>query len=58
MKTVKEMKEELDKFNDDDMCYAYEGEVIGLVINRGHDQGVIFCAEGSGEEEDTHLIES
>ena len=51
MKSVKELKEELNKFNDDDMCFAYEGEVIGIVINRGnHQQGVIYCGEGDQEK--------
>ncbi len=42
MKTVKELKKELEKFEDDDLCYAYEGELIGIIVNRGEKQGVIF----------------
>lgn len=56
MKTVKEMKDELNKFHDDDECYAYEGEVTGLVINRGNQQGVIHCCEGDRKESQTDLI--
>jgi hypothetical protein len=58
MKTVKELKEELSKFDDDDTCYAYEGEVIGIIVEREGDykQGVIFCS-GSEDPEQTILIE-
>lgn len=47
MRTVKEMKEELSKFEDDDLCFAYEGEVTGLIIRRSEDtcDGVIHCSE-------------
>ena len=45
MKTVKELKAELEKFDDDDKCFAYEGEVVGIVVNRGNKQGVIYCSE-------------
>ena len=32
MRTVKSLIEELKKFPDDAQCFAYEGEVSGLVI--------------------------
>ena len=56
MKTVKELKEELSKFNDDDLCYAYEGEVCGIIVNRNDKQGVIFCGEDDRKEKKTEII--
>ena len=56
MLTVKELKSELLKFKDDDLCYAYEGEVVGLVINRGNEQGVIYCGEYEKETRETEVI--
>ena len=50
MLTVKQLKEELLKFKDDDLCYAYEGEIVGIVINRGSQQGVIHCSEYEKKE--------
>lgn len=32
MRTIKSLKEELNKFPDDAVCYAYEGEITGIVI--------------------------
>ncbi len=57
MKTVLELKKELDKFEDTDLCYAYEGEVIGIIVNRNNNnyQGVIYCGEGTDTKE-TELI--
>ena len=51
MITVKELKEELDKFPDDALCYAYEGEVTGLVINYDNQQRIIPCAEWDESKE-------
>ena len=56
MRTVKELKAELDKFPDDAMCFAYEGEVCGLVIEPAKRtkkiiQGVIWCGEGRTRKE-------
>ena len=58
MITVKQLREELSKFEDDDQCFAYEGEVTGLIVNRGGygRQGVIFCSEGEDCERDTRTI--
>lgn len=57
MITVRKLKIELDKFNDDDLCFAYEGEVTGIVINRGNSQGVIYCGESEGPEKETKIID-
>jgi hypothetical protein len=61
MITIKKLKEELEKFNDDDLCFAYEGEVIGLVIENKKDrlgkQGVIYCSEGDDEGKETETID-
>lgn len=56
MRTVKWMRDELEKFPDDALCYAYEGEVCGLVIRRKADEGVIFCGEGNISEQDSILL--
>ncbi len=45
MKTVKRMIEELKNFPLDAECFAYEGEVTGLIINKDGEQGVIHCSE-------------
>ena len=59
MRTVAWLKAELAKFPDDAVCFAYEGEVTGIVIERserrsmadGPDrcraQGTIFCSESN-----------
>ena len=63
MITIKKLKEELEKFNDDDLCFAYEGEVIGLIIHNkkyGYElgkQGVIYCSEGDDEGKKTETID-
>ena len=56
VKTVKELREELAKFKDDDLCYAYEGEVIGIIVQRDGKQGVIHCSE-SEDADPTRIIE-
>lgn len=57
MLTVGQLKRELDKFKDSDLCYAYEGEVSGVIINRGEAQGVIYCSESSDiDNKKTSLI--
>lgn len=62
MRTVESLITELQKFPPQAKCYAYEGEVIGIVINPpsrnpGDTQGVIFCAEGDGEEKETITLD-
>ena len=59
MITIKKMKEELNKFPDDATCYAYEGEAIGLIIEKEglDDQGVIFCSESDRVEKDTITLD-
>lgn len=59
MRTVKWLRDELAKFPDDALCFAYEGEVSGIVIEKpGHrleHQGVIHCSESddTGKETET-----
>ncbi len=57
MRTVAWLKKELDKFPDDAVCFAYEGEVTGLVFEmpgkRLKNQGVIYCSEGDDEGKET-----
>lgn len=60
MITVKQLREELNKFKDTDTIFAYEGEgIIGLIINRGKgkNQGIIFCSEVEERNIKTVLIE-
>lgn len=61
MRTIKELKEELDKFPEDCVCFAYEGEVTGIIIEypgrRLKEQGVIFCSESDYKEPETELIQ-
>lgn len=44
MKTIKDLIAELQKFPEDAVCYAYEGEDYGLVIKRGDQYGFIHCS--------------
>lgn len=62
MITIKKLKEEVNKFPDDAECYAYEGEVTGLIVtmaerNYTH-QGVIHCSEHDDSEKETELLSS
>ena len=61
MITIKKLKEELEKFDDDCVCFAYEGEVMGLVIENKNDrlgkQGVIYCSEGNDDGKETETID-
>ena len=46
MKTVKQLMSDLAKFPDDAECFAYEGEVVGIVINDDYGgEGLIYCSE-------------
>ena len=60
MITVKKLKEELNKFSDDCVCFAYEGEATGIVIEEVNDrlgkQGVIYCSEGDDDGKETELL--
>lgn len=63
MRTVAWLKAELSRFPDDSVCFAYEGEVTGIVIEpadgrHNHDwrQGVIHCSEGDDSSRATQLI--
>lgn len=56
MKTIAELKTELSKFPDTALCYAYEGEVVGVVVvtsDAARQLGVIFCGEGDEPERPT-----
>ena len=61
MITIKKLKEELNKFPEDSVCFAYEGEITGLVIENLWDcfgsQGVIYCSENTDDEgKETRLL--
>ena len=60
MRTVAWIKKELEKFPDDAVCYAYEGEVVGLIVERSGEesdsQGVIYCSERN-DYHDTKLLD-
>jgi hypothetical protein len=56
--TVKRLREELLKFADDCVCYAYEGEVRGIIISPPGGwggPGVIHCGEEEAEETRTDV---
>jgi hypothetical protein len=61
MKTIKSMIEALRRFPEDAICYAYEGEVTGVVIVvrdkvqtfKQETLGVIWATEN--DEEDTRV---
>lgn len=61
MRTVAFLKAELAKFPDDAVCFAYSGEVTGIIIERAprglEKQGVIHCSEGDDEDRQTELLE-
>ena len=52
---VKELIIELQRFDGELDCFAYEGEVSGVIIEGENKQGVIYCNE-SNEVKDTELI--
>jgi len=56
MKTVKELKEELNKFPENAKVYAYEGERTGLAITYRNKSGFIQCCESPIREEKTELL--
>jgi len=57
MRSVSSLIEELKKFPPDSICYAYEGEITGIVIVDKEDRelGYITTSE-SGEEEGETVI--
>ena len=59
MRTVKELKVELARFKDSDTCFAYEGEVTGIIVEReGYTgQGVIYCSERDDTGKHTDIID-
>ena len=61
MRTVKSLREELAKFPDNALCYAYEGEFTGLVIldpmqGRLNNDGLIFCCEDTPPGKDKKTV--
>jgi len=52
MKTIGEVIEELTKFSKDDLCYAYEGEMHGIVIVDRGTKEQIGTVEGMEENND------
>ncbi len=54
-RTVKFMIEELSKFPPDAECYAYEGEVVALIVVKDGEQGVIYCSE-TGKQKETEYF--
>jgi hypothetical protein len=56
MRTVRSLIEELTRFPGEALCYAYEGEISGIVIRHGGREGVIHCGEREGAEPDTVLV--
>jgi hypothetical protein len=57
-RTVAWLRKELEKFPDDAECFAYEGEVTGIIIGYPHEplrQGVIHCSEQK-DTRDTQLL--
>ena len=53
MSTMRSLIEELAKFPDEAVCYAYEGEIIGIVIRHCEREGVIHCGYREGAEPET-----
>ena len=45
MRTVKWLREELAKYPEDAVSFAYEGEITGIVICKDGKQGAIHCSE-------------
>lgn len=57
MRSIKSLIAELQKFPEDAFCYAYEGEVTGLIIGDGGEFGYIECWEDhNGNIEDQPAI--
>ena len=44
---VKDLILELQKFDGELDCFAYEGEVSGVIIEGENEQGVIYCNESN-----------
>lgn len=53
MRTVRSLIDELARFPDEALCYAYEGEIIGIIIRHCGCEGVIHCGEHGGAEPET-----
>jgi hypothetical protein len=61
MRTVRWLRDELAKFPDNAVCFAYEGEITGIVIEhagrRLKEQGEIHCSEYDDSEKETRLLQ-
>lgn len=58
MRTVQSLKDELDKFPPDALCYAYDGEIRGVVVVTAAgnaELGWVHCGEGDKVEEATEV---
>jgi hypothetical protein len=59
MRTVQSLRDELAKFPADALCYAYEGEVTGVVVVRAEPKrqelGCVVCISGTQRDADTQV---
>ena len=55
MRTIKSLIEELNKFPPNSRCYAYEGEITGVVIlaKNSKELGYISCRPRDALEDET-----
>lgn len=54
MRKVKDLIEQLKKYDGEAMCYAYEGEVTGIVVKVGDDMfsdALIYCSPYTESED-------
>lgn len=56
MKTVKELKKELEKFPEDAMTYAYEGECVGITVTKDGKNGFIYNGESNTKDTETETL--
>jgi len=56
MRTVRSLIEELSRFPDEASCYAYEGEIRGIVVRYSGRHDVIHCVEYEAAEPETELL--
>ena len=45
----------LQGFPMDAECHAYEGEATGLIIDKGEEQGFIYCSDGIDKHETEYI---
>jgi hypothetical protein len=60
MRTVAWLRNELTKFPEDAVCFAYEGEVTGIIIafdeKPVRPQGVIYCSDSDDSGKESELL--